>query len=776
MMRYAAFLVASVVCALYTAFCLEVRTPITEFLPQDERSRLLQLARELSSSAQSRVMVFTTQADTKEASRALSGKLRDKLVESGAFEWVRSEVASADQSEAYGLFFPPRLGLAQLPPGTGPVSDAFLEERVAALKQRLTSPMGMLERRLAPEDPLGFFLGYLERQQAGKGNLRLEDGQFVTEDGFYVILAATKAPAFETEAQVQVEALVLSTFDALRAQDASLKLDYIGVNRFAIEGERSVRGDIERISTLSLFGIFLLYWLIFRSLREPLLVMLPITFGCLLAVAACQLVFGFVHGLTLAFGSAIIGVAEDYSVHFFSHRVAVRGEPSEALMRRLWPGMWMGGLTTMAGIGALALSGFPGLMQMSLFGVVGVFGALISTRYLLPGLSRKDGRPTHKSLSAWGEKLGGLLSFKPRSALWFALPALLVTVAGVPFVQWRDGLSSLRTPTPELDATNARIQQRLGRGAGGRMVVALGKDDEAALEAVQRAEGILAQAKQDGLVRDYRGPAGLLPPVAEQERTRARLTQDASLEPRLSKVLEEQGFVAAAFAPFFEQLKSTEPSHLTPDALLGSAFADLLLPFRAQLEHEVAYLTQVDTEDSNKLEALFAEDEQLFYVDQEALFNAAYGAFRSRTLSLVWVGLVLVLGTLLLRYRNLALCLGGMVPALLGGGAALGVQGLLGIPATLMHVIGLLLVLSMGVDYGIYMLESRGDMEEGVVTLGSVALAALTTVLSFGLLGLSANPALAGIGLTVSLGLVFSVLASPVVLVWSMRREPCAES
>jgi predicted exporter len=76
----------------------------------------------------------------------------------------------------------------------------------------------------------------------------------------------------------------------------------------------------------------------------------------------------------------------------------------------------------------------------------------------------------------------------------------------------------------------------------------------------------------------------------------------------------------------------------------------------------------------------------------------------------------------------------------------------------------------MGVDYGIYMLESRDDAEEGVVTLGSVLLAALTTVLSFGLLGLSENPALAGIGMTVSLGLVFSVLMSPVVLVWTQSK------
>jgi predicted exporter len=158
-------------------------------------------------------------------------------------------------------------------------------------------------------------------------------------------------------------------------------------------------------------------------------------------------------------------------------------------------------------------------------------------------------------------------------------------------------------------------------------------------------------------------------------------------------------------------------------------------------------------------------------VDQEALFGAAYGSFRTRTLAMVLLGLGLVLVTLLARYRSLRVSLLGMVPALLGAAAALGIEALRGVPTTLMHVIGVLLVLSMGVDYGIYVLESRQSVEEGVTTLGSVLLASLTTVLSFGLLGISANPALSAIGCTVGFGLMFTVLASPVLLAFARGEE-----
>jgi len=280
---------------------------------------------------------------------------------------------------------------------------------------------------------------------------------------------------------------------------------------------------------------------------------------------------------------------------------------------------------------------------------------------------------------------------------------------------------------------------------------------------------VLKTAEQRGLVRDVRSLTQLVPSLATQRAVRARLVDDPTFIARFRAALVRQGFAVQAFGPF-EAALLTEPSLLSPKQLLGSPFADLVAPFRVQLNGKVALLTPVSTEHSAELEALFAGQAGVFYLDQEALFGDAYARFRSRALSLVLVGLCFVLLTLWLRYRSVLTSLLGLLPALLGAGAALGVGGLFGIPATLLHVIAVLLILSMGVDYGIYVLESRHNLEEGVTTLGSVLLASLTTVLSFGALGLSDNPGLSGIGVTVSLGILFTVLASPVVLSWTAKR------
>lgn len=773
MRRALVFGLITLVCGLFVALELEVRTPITEFLPRDEKTGLLELARELSDAPQARVVAFTLTAGTPEAHHRAARTFATALTESGLFEWTRGGVTSEDEQQFYALLFPARVGLLHLPEGTGPVSDTFLEQRVAAMKERLAGPLGALERRLAPDDPLGGFVSLLEAQSRSRGQLRVEDRQLVSEDGRWsVVFAATKATPFDSAAQRKVEVAVERAFVRARSGDPSVKLEWSGLNRFALEGEHSVRGDIERISSLSLLGIFVLYLFVFRSFREPILVLLPIGFGCLVATAACQLVFGFVHGLALAFGSAIIGVAEDYSTHFFAHRLAApASEQNEQLMRRLWPGMWLGGATTIAGIATLFGSGFRGLQQMAMFGAMGVLGALLSTRYVLPALSRKTPREKTTQLTFLGRGMVARIAERRVLALLFVGPSLLALALGLPKVHFDDSLAALRTKAPQLDAENERVQQRLGRGTRSRLVVALGTDDEQALARSEAVLARLAPAERAGTVKSLRSVSTLLPSRATQHTRWSRLAADPTFVPRLNAVLEREGFVASAFAPF-EQALHEPPTLLTPAQLRDTSLAAAWLsPFRAQLRSGTAYLTSLEASPSLDVAALLRGVPGVHFVDQEALFGAAYGSFRTRTLAMVLLGLGLVLLTLLARYRSLRVSLLGMVPALLGAAAALGVEALRGVPTTLMHVIGVLLVLSMGVDYGIYVLESRASVEEGVTTLGSVLLASLTTVLSFGLLGISANPALSAIGCTVGFGLMFTVLASPVLLAFARGEQ-----
>ena len=71
----------------------------------------------------------------------------------------------------------------------------------------------------------------------------------------------------------------------------------------------------------------------------------------------------------------------------------------------------------------------------------------------------------------------------------------------------------------------------------------------------------------------------------------------------------------------------------------------------------------------------------------------------------------------------------------------------------LFHVLSLLLVLGLGVDYAIILREGRSHQ-----AVLAVFLSMTTTLISFGLLGFSSVPFVRSIGITVALGVAFTFL------------------
>ena len=136
------------------------------------------------------------------------------------------------------------------------------------------------------------------------------------------------------------------------------------------------------------------------------------------------------------------------------------------------------------------------------------------------------------------------------------------------------------------------------------------------------------------------------------------------------------------------------------------------------------------------------------------------------------LGLVLVVGTLFARYRNPRIVLAAFVPAVLGAAGAISVLSAFGTALNLLHLIALLLVLSMGVDYGIFVVEGRRSTADRASSLVSIVTATSTTLLSFGLLGLSPNPALRALGTTITLGLTFATLLCPLGLAFTPKESP----
>jgi predicted exporter len=768
--------VVIVLCGLgwYVFRNLTVTNEITSFLPEGKDRVVSVIARELAESELARSMILTVEGPTVDEAAAGAKELGVALSHEPGVAWVRGGIDEGEIESVYNEYFPRRFSFWTDRPelAAARLTDDALRQAARTLKGELGSPLGALVRKVAPADPLLTFPGFVERLSAAKDDaLHLEKGQFVSADNRYgVLFVASKAAPFDGENQTALLAAIDGDFATVnRAHGGALRFESSGVNRFAVYAEKGMRADVQRISVLSTVGVVVLFLLIFRSIRYVFLGMLPLIAGTIVAMAVGIKLFGPIHGLTLAFGSSLIGVGIDYAEHYFSHyTIAPHPDGPEAAFRHIWPGLVLGALTTVAGLAGLAWTSFPGLREIAVFSTAGVIAALLATRWLVPPFMPRHPRvvPLQRKLSEIAGRVFGRMMRARRGLFVLPVAGVVLCAIGLPRLRWVDDVSALNTVTPELVAEDLRVRERVGKSDPGRFVIALGDNDEQALakndQVALRLQDLVGEHQLEG----FRSLHTLLWSAGSQERSRLALAADPSLPARLGRAFEAEGFVADSFASFATDLAAAPPAPLTFDALAASPLADLSRSFRVVIGGRVAIVTLlVGVHDGAALAASLADLPDVHYLDQREFFGEAYGRFRTRTLRMIAVGLIVVFAIVHARYRSVRLSLAAFLPCVLAAAATVSLFGLFGATLNLLHLVGLLLVLSMGADYGIFVVESRDHPEELGATLVSLVVAMLSTVLSFGLLGMSDNPALRALGITAGLGTLLSVVFAPAALV-----------
>jgi predicted exporter len=757
---------------------LELATGVTHFLSAGTDAGLARISRQLADSAPTRTMVLSVGAPELPTAIAAAREWGRILEQNPEAESVRTGPGQDLAPTVFELYFPRRfLFLSPRPETELPVrlSDGGLRETARQLRAELALPEAPLTQKIAGSDPLLAFPSLLRRfEEARLGGLQVVEGAFVDGDASHaILLLTTRHSAFDASHQAPLERSMERSFaDLDRHHGGVLELERSAVHRFAAAAERRARQDLTRISSVSAAGIALLFLAVFRSPILLLLSMLPLVGGVLAALVVCICAFQELHAVTLVFGATLIGVCIDYPIHYVNHRLLFPGGGDTwAALRRVGPALAMGASTTVAGFLGLAWSDFPGIFELAVFAGVGVLAALFATCSLLPPLAPARSRSSglQRRLAEGFAHLLDALRRRPLPLAALPFTALVLCLAGLPRISWQDDLSALSLPLdPEWVAEDARVRARVSRMEEGRFVLALAQDDETALRRNDAAHARLTAAREQGQLEDFRSLHAFLWSRDLQTRNFSALAAIPGVGARAVAALDAEGFRPEAFAGFVEALSAPPPKPLALDDLLDSPLAPLLHPFYVELDDGVGLLTYLrGVSDPAALERAFAGLDGVHYFDQDRFLAEVYGRYRTRASALILAGLVAVVALLQLRYRRLRLSFAAAAPAMLAAASTLALLSLLGVPVSLLHLLGSLLVLSFGVDYGIFLVESRGNADTVAASTLSIAVACASTCLSFGLLATSSFPALRDLGATTALGVLFSLILAPTALLLS---------
>jgi predicted exporter len=274
---------------------------------------------------------------------------------------------------------------------------------------------------------------------------------------------------------------------------------------FAVQARADIEHEVKRLSLISSALIVTLLLIVYRSIPTLLLGLLPVVSGALAGVVAVALGSGMVHGITLGFGTTLIGESVDYSIYFFVQSQSQSGSqllsaPALRVPAHLWPTIGLGMLTSVCGFASLLPSSFPGLAQLGLYSIAGLIVAAAATRWLLPPLSPEH--PRMRDLSPLGRMAARLRLLLPGSVLVAVLIVLAVAAATLLYAHrgafWNRDLAALSPVAASAQALDGELRSELGAPDISNLVIVEGADQESTLER-RRRSGIHAGAHRSSL-------------------------------------------------------------------------------------------------------------------------------------------------------------------------------------------------------------------------------------------------------------------------------------
>ncbi|KAF3981387.1 MAG: MMPL family transporter [Methylococcales symbiont of Hymedesmia sp. n. MRB-2018] len=744
------------------AFCVfsfvVFKTDLSAFIIAGEKSESILLANEMQSGTLSRRYLVSIGSDTHgSAPKSFITRLISQLKEIDGVQdvWLPNKSKNIGKviSKVYSRH---ASALYSLSPDTV-LSDIFsnqgLQKRAEFLSNALLSPHSSMVKKIALQDPLLLTLsGFESLNKQAKSAVNIDKN-------YQNLVLETSVAGLNIPQQKRIQAQINQTFGQLvQSSPTPYQLEMTGVAVFAVATQSLIQGDIMLVSILSSVALMLLFLLIFRSFSSLFQVFSVLLIVILSAMLITQLVFGYVHGMTIAIGATLVGICIDYPIHAIAHAQSVSVDKRISVIARIWPSMVLGGITTMIGYTALGISGYPGFQQVAVYACSGIIVSLLLTRFAFPRLV--SNQHSHQ-LNLPFIKIWAAFCYRFRAYL-IALLVLcfFISASGIKSLHWMQDMQEL---TPELDylkIKDKRIRVRMTSIEPGRFILIVAENVEQALQKTETVYAALEALKQAGELTEYFGIYPWLLSARQQQINHHALQQYLTAENLLlwQQALTQQGLSVKKLGHFnyafnkeitLEQVLATPVKKLIDNRIISS-------------EKETIVMLWLADHSPHAVQAIVNTIEGVQYISQRDMLNKMTQDYTQRAQKLLLIGLGLITLLLLSRYKNLLKTIQTLLPAVLAAFFILGFWSFSGVSISFLHLVGFLLGVAICVDYGIFYQENRG----GDISLTYQAMGAsmLTSALAFGCLIVSESTSLKILASVVVLGVLIGFLLCPIII------------
>ncbi|MFT4543764.1 MAG: 1-acyl-sn-glycerol-3-phosphate acyltransferase [Bacteroidia bacterium] len=770
---------------------IHIEEDITKTFPRTEEFKKYDnLYRNSSISGNIIVAIGPLSKSTSEELVVIGENLLDRFyqLDTVLFKSIQFDANSAKLEQAYDEYLrnlPYFLTTSEIDSMFSQLSGNGVSKRLSSTLNRLRSYESLGTKRFLMKDPLQIgspILGRLSKLEEGN-TFKIVDGYTFTADGEYLLMVVKPSnPPTETVQNTFLVEGLQTAVDSVSAELNQEEILLFGGPVIAVGNASRIKKDTKLVSILSGVFIFLLLTGYFKNIVVPILFFVPAVFGLTFALAVISVTQGSISAISVAVGTIVLGIAIDYSFHFFNH-YRETGSIEETLKEVSSP-LLLGCATTVAAFFSLnflrsdVLADFGTFAGLSLIGTA--FFALLGLPHIA-GLAKF--RPASKP--------------KPSTPLKFKWKALgFVSLLGATIflwnyadeVQFENDLNKINYFPEHLQKAQAIIV-----GNSDRESLFILSADEKLSEAVEKSASLrdlpslrgtkqsvsyeqIASGKNprnDGQYTTIKSTVltDIVPtPTQINERVEVWnkhiINLKESIESKLSKAGSELGFqpqFLQVYETVFREYETADEQFYENFLLNDPIYSEFV--FKGDDGFNVVSTVNLPknqrAEFTERVEAI----EGLETIARSSLAQDLVNTVSEDLNFILILSSLLVFVVLLLTYGRLELAIVTFLPMAVSWVWILGICGLFDIKFNMINVVVTTFIFGLGDDYSIFISDGilsryKYGIDKTKTYRNSIILSAITTIIGTGVLIFSKHPALHSIALLSVTGMICVVIAS----------------
>lgn len=618
------------------------------------------------------------------------------------------------------------------------------EHYFQSILAQLYSPMSGISTKELQQDPLLLTRNTL--LQTKRTPLQWQDGWLYVQSAgkYYVLLQAKLKPEHDNlKEKSDIISTIRQAEQQVKQRYPAIELDSRSALYFSDYAAKSVEQDIKIIGIGSALGILLLMFIVFRSLIPLVLLLCSLATGILWGTLAIWCIFGEIHLLTVALSASLVGVSADYSLHFLSERYFnQQHEKSDRTLTKLRPTLLFAFITTVLAYSVLGFAPLIILKQMAVYAVFGLAGALFTIFTLYPFFTQKN---LQRRFPYWQHINHYLQAWQTKPWLtWLIASLVLISLCLLPQLKINDDVRLLQAQPTHLQQIEQKFDRILQQNSQLQYFIVQSTQEE---ELLTRLEQLFTSLHRTNRIQPMIVFSDYLPSQHSQAKNH-QLVQHALQQ------LHHQ------FQPFGININIYHYSPISLTQFLTSPIGQNLGSFFFQDADQYYALIPLKQSEDKLATEIAQQHDGISYHNTTQDWSRLFEQSRDHILIILAISIMIVTGFLSYQFSlNAALRMMTVITTAML--LALTTLVLTGQYFNLFSSLALILILGMGLDYGIFLLKNRHFLSSSFI---AVILSALTTQLSFGLLMLSQTTALVSFATVLCVGISTAFLLSPWVL------------